>query len=1217
MVAPPANRVETSFLLDDAADVNIVSRKFALQHGLLQVKDALLPQVDSFQGQRGFCYGAHLICLRLADSADVARESIGVFYAMDIEGPPVILGRPWRRQQAVIVDSATDQWRYGEASTAIRIREPQSFVKDLKGAVRVYALFLASSTTTPAERAAGPELPKEFAAFADVFASDAQAKPQRPTGAEHAIELEEGKKPPFQPLYNLSNKELEVLREYLATALKNGWIQRSESEAGAPILFVPKKDGTLRLCVDYRGLNAITVKNRCPLPLIGETLDRLARARFFTKLDLKDAYYRIAIRRGDEWKTAFRTRYGHFEYLVMPFGLTNAPATFQAYINRALAGLVDETCVVYLDDILIYSETYKEHVRAVCAVLERLRKFALYANPKKCSFFQDRVDFLGYVVSPEGVSMDPSRVLAVEEWPRPATYHDVQEFLGFANFYRRFIRGYSQIASPLSDLLKGSVNGRKYGPLEWSEGEEQAFRQLKAAFITAPVLQHYDPALRLRVETDASSYALAGILSQLFDSEWHPIAFWSRKIIPAERNYETHDQELLAIVSAFKQWRHYLEGASHTVQVLTDHANLKGFMKVKQLNGRQARWATFLASFDFVIEHQAGKRNPADAPSRRSDYASKDIHLSTLLPTLQRKLTSWEGLDLPNRVADEATVARVRATYISAKQDLQEQLLLAVGGGEAEGAWQAPETPGRIRGLASASHITLARVAAASVRSESPYESPSEQLIDLIRVLQQADKTISDRVAQLTSGDDNNRKEYHVQGGLLHKEGRVVIPKDPAVCSQVLRMHHNDPLAGHFGKDKTTKLVERKYWWPDIKKDVAEYVKYCAVCQRTKAKRHRPYGELTSLPLPERPWQEISMDCITDLPPSKRGDSVYDAILVVVDRYSKMNLYVPTTKTCTAADLAKLFRDEVVRHYGIPNGIVSDRGPLFTSNFWSDFCYETQVKRRLSTAFHPQTDGQTERANQTLEQYLRCYCSKEQDDWAELLPQAEFAVNNSESATLRMSPFFVLYGWNPEINTASLAARGEPSEGRVPAASEAAKRLRDTHEALARRWKDASEQQAKYYNQKHQPKSFKVGDRVLLSARNLRLAVPKKKLAPRFLGPFRVLDAVGSQAYRLSLPSRMKIHNVFHVSLLEPWHGHDIAEPAESMPLADEDGEWEVQEILGSKVVNGKKKFLVKWKGWPEEYDSWEPEENCLNAYDIVTAFEAQRKRKRGRPKGS
>ena len=598
MVEAPAGRVRTTFLLDDGADVNVVSRAFALQHNLPFIKDAYVPRASSFQGRSAFCYGAHRVRLCLADANGKEKESVGIFYAMDMDKPAIILGRPWRRRQAILMDSATDQWRYGCAPEGVRVREPRDFLKDLKGERRIFAVTLTRDVS-----AEESQLPEEFRPKAGVFEYKDIASLKRPEGVDHAIDLEPGKRPPFRPLYNLSERELTALREYLKTAEENGWIRRSVSEAGAPILFVPKKDGTLRLCIDYRGLNAVTIKNRHPLPLISETLDRLGRAKWFTKLDLKDAYHRIPIKRGDEWKTAFRTRYGHFEYLVMPFGLTNAPATFQAYINRALAGLLDESCVVYLDDILIFSDTREEHVRHVNEVLERLEKFALYANLKKCFFFRQEVEFLGFIVGVAGVTMDPSRVDAVRDWPTPCTFDEVQIFLGFANFYRRFIKHYSRIVNPLTGLLKGSEKGKKHGQLVWGLSEEQAFQEIKEAFITAPVLKHYEPERRLRIESDASNFAVAAILSQLFEAEWHPIAFWSRKMIPAECNYETHDQELLAIVGAFKQWRHYLEGAAHPIQVLTDHANLKGFTDVKQLNGRQARWATFLAPFDFTIEH--------------------------------------------------------------------------------------------------------------------------------------------------------------------------------------------------------------------------------------------------------------------------------------------------------------------------------------------------------------------------------------------------------------------------------------------------------------------------------------------------------------------------------------------------------------------------------------------------------------------------------------
>ena len=640
--------MKTEVQLDSGAEVNVISQRFAVEEGMKPIKDAKLPRPTWMDGNSVYCYGAHRVKLSLCDSWGHVKEFETIFYAIDKEGPPLLLGMPGLAQEGIVIDLAARTWRFKIEKHTLELVHAHKFAKSLLKQPEVYALMVADNSsplpnpmigavetqTGLLPTAAPTVLPEELIEYQDVFSTEEAGRLPSHQGNDHAIETTAD--PPYGPLYNLSTKELEVLRTYLDDALAKGWIQHSTSPAGAPILFVPKKDGGLRLCVDYRGLNKVTVKNRHPLPLISETLDRLNGAKVFTKLDLKDAYHRIRIRKGDEWKTAFRTRYGHFEYMVMPFGLTNAPATFQAYINKALAGLLDEFCVVYLDDILIFSNSEEEHIDHVRQVLQRLRQFKLYANPKKCQFLIREVEFLGFIVSTEGVAMDKSRIDTIQNWPRPKTYHEVQVFLGFVNFFRRFIRYYSRLAAPLTGLLQGSVQGRKSGPLEWGEREEHAFRQLRDAFTEVPILRHFDPTKRTRIETDASDYAVAGILSQLQeDGHWHPVAFWSRKMIAAERNYETHDKELLAIVMVFKQWRHYCEGSFYPIEVLTDHNNLKAFMGLKELNRRQARWAMKLSMFDFTIAHRTGKSNPADAPSRRPDYEREKAALDKLLPTLQ------------------------------------------------------------------------------------------------------------------------------------------------------------------------------------------------------------------------------------------------------------------------------------------------------------------------------------------------------------------------------------------------------------------------------------------------------------------------------------------------------------------------------------------------------------------------------------------------------
>ena len=324
----------------------------------------------------------------------------------------------------------------------------------------------------------------------------------------------------------------------------------------------------------------------------------------------------MRIKEGDEWKTAFRTRYRHFEYLVMPFGLTNAPATFIRLMNNTLRECLDIFTVVYLDDILIYSESEEEHVKHVKRILTLLKEANLLAKLEKCEFHVDRVEFLGYVITTEGISMDQAKVRSVLEWPTPSTVKEVQAFLGFANFYRRFIKGYSQVVGPLSELT------RKDREFKWSDAAETALNKLKELFTTAPILTTYDWGRHIILETDASDYAIGACISQPDDAGLlRPIAFYSRKMTAPEKNYDIHDKELLAVVEAFREWRVYLEGSAHTVEVYTDHKNLIYFTTTKQLNRRQTRWAETLASYNFRITYRKGLENTkADALSRRADY---------------------------------------------------------------------------------------------------------------------------------------------------------------------------------------------------------------------------------------------------------------------------------------------------------------------------------------------------------------------------------------------------------------------------------------------------------------------------------------------------------------------------------------------------------------------------------------------------------------------
>ncbi|KAJ8454533.1 hypothetical protein ONZ45_g19267 [Pleurotus djamor] len=463
-------------------------------------------------------------------------------------------------------------------------------------------------------------IPEDYHEFADVF-----SKGRAETLADHRsydlkIDLEEGAKPPVGGIIPLSQAEQLTVKQFIDEHLGMGFIRHTNSPHGAPVLFAKKKDGSLRLCVDYRGLNKITKRDRYPLPLIANLLDAPKKARYYTKIDLRHAYHLVRIREGDEWKTAFRTRYGSFEWLVMPFGLTNAPAAFQRFMNDIFGDLIDKCVIVYLDDILIYSDDLAEHKKMVKEVLRRLRANKLYAKGEKCEFHADTVEYLGYILSPDGLKMAEDKIKTIQDWPEPRKIRDVQSFLGFANFYRRFIANYSGIVVPLTRLTRKGVKW------EFTPAAKSAFNKLKSAFISAPVLSHWIPDRPMVVETDASDYALGAILSiYTEDGEIHPVAFHSRTFSDTELNYDVHDKELLAIHEAFKIWRRYLDGSASPVDVITDHKNLEYFSTTKVLTRRQARWSEYLHQFNFLIRYRPGRLGAKpDALTRRHDVYLDD-----------------------------------------------------------------------------------------------------------------------------------------------------------------------------------------------------------------------------------------------------------------------------------------------------------------------------------------------------------------------------------------------------------------------------------------------------------------------------------------------------------------------------------------------------------------------------------------------------------------
>ena len=469
-----------------------------------------------------------------------------------------------------------------------------------------------------------PEIQNLLDQFTDVFPVEIPKGFPPKRKHDFKIELQEDAKPQKKGIYKLSEPEMKELRRQLDELLEKEFIRPSKSPWGAPIIFMTKKDNTLRMCVDYRALNKLTVKNSYPLPRIDEMFDQLKGAKYFTKIDLRSGYHQIRLSEESIPMTAFRTRYGHFEYLVLPFGLTNAPATFMTVMNEIFKDYLDVFVIIYIDDILVYSKTWKDHLQHVKKILEILRKEKFFGKLTKCIFGATEVEYLGHLISNDGIKVDPDKVTAVTEWPIPRTKQQVQSFLGLVNYYRRFIKDCSLLAKPLTNLTKKV-------PFEWKQEQTECFEKLKKALTTAPVLRSFDSALPVVVTTDASQFAIGAVLEQEEDSKKRPVAFASRTLNAAEQNYAAHERELLAVVDSLRWWRSYLHGKSFTVH--SDHYPLRYLETQDSLSPRQVRWLERLSNFDFKIIPISGKSNVvADALSRQPiDAPSPDHRNKSLL----------------------------------------------------------------------------------------------------------------------------------------------------------------------------------------------------------------------------------------------------------------------------------------------------------------------------------------------------------------------------------------------------------------------------------------------------------------------------------------------------------------------------------------------------------------------------------------------------------
>ena len=769
------------------------------------------------------------------------------------------------------------------------------------------------------------------------------------------MEIETGDvRPKKQPLRRMPFAARHEIAKQVHEMQRNCVIQPSKSPWSSPVVLVQKKDGTSRFCIDYRALNSVTKADTFPLPRIDDMLDRLGRSKYFSTLDLASGFWQIKMHPQSQEKTAFATPNGLYEFRVMPFGLTNAPGVFQRLMEQVVIGLNPESgpdfVSAYIDDILIFSPTLEDHLKHLRLVFDRLEEVGLKLKASKCQFARKEVDYLGHVITPDGLKPNAKLVEAVQNYPRPTSLQDLRRFLGLTSYYRKFIAGFSKVAQPLHHLTGKGV------AFSWSEECEAAYQKLKTKLVSAPVLAYPSFDRDFVLETDASIKGLGAVLSQVqSDNQLHPIAFASRALSPPEKNYGVTDLETLAVVWAMSHFHYYLYG--HNVTVFTDHSAVKAVLGSPSLTGKHARWwaRVFTQGVKEVrIVHRPGKENT------NADSLSRNPGVGGSLPE--------EGV---------ALVAVIRAPQIQhdAGDDIPTLL------------YKDP----------SGDQVSF------DFASEQGKDS---QVKDLLDYLDKGELPADEKLARKIAAQ---APSFCVIHGVLHyldtKRGhrrRVVVPKQ--LRTIVMEESHGGPLGGHFfGKKLYTTLVGCWYW-ERMYLDCMEFARNCPQCAIVSGSGRRNKPPLHPIPV-QRPFQIVGVD-IMDLPLTTSGNR---HVVVFQDFFTKWPLVFPVPDQKTIR-LVKLLVKEVVPFFGVPDALLSDRGTNLLSHLMRDVCAMLGTKKLNTTSYHPECDGMVERFNRTLKATLRKHADKFGPQWDQYLDGILWAYRNTPHETTGEKPSFLLFG---------------------------------------------------------------------------------------------------------------------------------------------------------------------------------------------------------------
>ncbi len=879
----------------------------------------------------------------------------------------------------------------------------------------------------------------------------------------------------------------------LKKMLDAGVIQPSESEyASAPVL-IRKKDGSVRYCIDYRQLNHRTVKDAFPLPLIEECLDTLNGSVYFSSLDMASGYWQIPMNPVDRHKTAFLTKYGLFEHTRMGFGLCNAPATFSRAMNLVLRNMTYKQVLAYLDDVVVIGKTFQEHKHNLTQVLQRFRAHGLKLKPKKCYLFQKEIDFLGRRVSGKGIDIQAEKVKTIQSWPSPSSKEEVASFLGTVNYHRDFIKDYAQISEPLYKLVPAKAK------FVWDKTERTAFEALKNCLMSAPILAFPNNTDMFILDCDASNRAIGAELIQVQDGMERVVGYSSYVLTPAQRKYCTTRKELLALVTFTRHFRHYLLGREFLVR--TDHASLTWLLRFRHIEGQLARWTEELAQYDMVVQHRSGKlHGNADGLSRIPDTLIEcDCYRVGLephqlpcggCPYCVRCHNQWSRFE---EDVDDVVPIAVRQMYTELADPFDEE--------------QNRTESTRFVGY---SYMEL---------RDAQMADPDVEVI--IRWLEQEPPNQAELFRQSAAVKYfwNCKSQLKILHGVLfyqwERQGnsRFCLVTPNKLQSKVLTLLHDSRAGGHYGRDKTLERLKQSFMWMGMAKDVEVFVESCSICRVNKKRSRTPQAGLGDYQAGIR-LERVHLDILGPFVESTQGNRY---ILMIVDQFTKWLTCVALPDQ-SAESISNAFFDNFVCILGVPTEIHTDQGRNFDGKVFQSICDLLQIDKTRTTPYRPRSNGQVERYNRTVLQFIRCFLERKQTEWDKYLPSLGMSLRATVNRSTGYTPNFLMFGCEVNLPAEIIFGLDSCNQKRTTTSENAQEKKKILEEAFSTVRKNLAGvqlRQKRLYNQRMQRIQYEVGDIVYQLDSSTKIG-QTKKLMPIFKGPYLILQHLAPALYRLT-----------------------------------------------------------------------------------------------------